>query len=489
VVEGAASARSKQLAEEVALPTGGALEFEFTPLPHNENFELDLHRPFIDEIKLVGEAGETLERASEVMDVWFDSGAMPWAQDRENLLYPADYICEAIDQTRGWFYTLLAIATLLEAGAPYKNAISLGHLLDSRGKKMSKSVGNVVDPWLMMEKYGADVLRFWFYSVSQPGESKNFDEQTVLEVSRKVFNPLLNVLSFYQLYAGQGAVASQPSGRHALDRWLLARLAQTTSVVTSNLESYQITEAARALRDLVGDLSQWYLRRSRERIKAGGSAGEAALATLGFALAEIAKLLAPFAPFTAERLWQALGRGQEAESVHLAEWPRAEKFDEEDLILMSRAREVVTLALEARQAAGFKVRQPLASLKIKTSLPAELAAIVAEEVNVKEVVEDTALEQAVSLDTTLTPELVVAGELREILRELQERRKQAGLAPGAPAKLTLGANLPGREFWTEQAAAILPAVAVTAVKWEAEPPAAEAWHLGHKLFKFNLEAA
>ena len=170
-------------------------ELDFVPLPHNENYELDLHKPFIDQVVLVDKKGNELKRVKEVMDVWFDSGAMPFAQDHypfenkkwvETKGYPADFISEAVDQTRGWFYTLLAIGVLMDRGTPYKNVICLGHVLDSKGKKMSKSLGNTIDPWQMMDKYGADSLRLWMYTVNQPGDSKNFDEKTVDEVVKKI---------------------------------------------------------------------------------------------------------------------------------------------------------------------------------------------------------------------------------------------------------------------------------------------------------------
>ena len=190
------------------LKTSGVEELFYTQLPHNENYELDLHRPYIDELELEDEKGNKLTRVKEVMDVWFDSGAMPFAQDHypfenkelvEKGGYPADFISEAIDQTRGWFYTLHAIGALMGRGKAYKNVISLGHILDSKGKKMSKSVGNVVDPWEMTDKYGVDALSFWMYTVNQPGDSKNFDELSVDDVVKKVFNLLSNIVKFSAL--------------------------------------------------------------------------------------------------------------------------------------------------------------------------------------------------------------------------------------------------------------------------------------------------
>ncbi len=264
------------------LEKGEIRKLDFTIMPHNAEYELDLHRPFIDEVRLPCECGGETTRVKEVMDVWFDSGGMPFAQDHEigyrgqgtekvksqkskvkiephpepctlnpePFLYPADFISEAIDQTRGWFYTLHAIGILMGKGKAYKNVICLGHLLDAEGKKMSKSVGNIVDPWVVMNKYGVDALRFWMYSVNQPGDSKNFDEKTVDEVVKKVFNLTLNVLSFYEMYAGEEARSQKlgagsksqnllapssklPASIHVLDRWIIARLNQLIATVTA----------------------------------------------------------------------------------------------------------------------------------------------------------------------------------------------------------------------------------------------------------------
>ena len=249
--------------------------------------EIDPHRPFIDEFSLACDCGSTpttssgqgsspqageMKRVKEVMDVWFDSGAMPFAQEHypfknkewvEKSGYPADFISEAIDQTRGWFYTLHAIGCLMGQGRAYKNVICLGHILDAQGKKMSKSLGNVVNPHEMIDKYGADALRFWMYSVNQPGEPKNFDEKTVDEMVKKVFNLASNVLAFYQLYASslQTTNYKLPTSPHVLDKWILARLNQLIGEVTNGLEAYQLLEPTRAIRDFIADLSQWYLRR------------------------------------------------------------------------------------------------------------------------------------------------------------------------------------------------------------------------------------
>lgn len=443
-------------------------QFSYKHIPRNEKFELDLHRPYIDEVKFTCDCGGEMLRVKEVMDVWFDSGAMPFAQDhypfenRERINgglfskargYPADFISEAIDQTRGWFYTLHAIGTLLGKGAAYKNVICLGHILDAEGKKMSKSVGNVIDPFSAMEKFGADPLRFWMYSVNSSGESKDFDERTVDEVVKKVFNLAGNVLAFYQLYAPPDfkLKASSSAPQAVLDRWILSRLAQLTSKVTEGLEHYKLLEPARAIRDFIADLSQWYIRRSRDRFKAipnpedsvaqsarggfreDGRDKQQALMTTRTVLLELAKLMAPFTPFFAEHLYK--GVGGEKESVHLEEWPSGKELGIRNKELgiakeMDEARKIASLALEARARANIKVRQPLSLLKIKDALSEALLELIKDEVNVKKIEIIPSLAEPVFLETAISSELREEGEVRETVRAIQELRKEKGLKPG-----------------------------------------------------------
>ncbi len=404
--------------------TGEVKELEFAPYPCNEDFELDLHKPYIDEIVLVKD-GEEYRRTEEVLDVWFDSGAMPFAQDPNNILYPADFISEAIDQTRGWFYTLHAIGVLMEKGIAYRNVICLGHLLDKDGKKMSKSIGNVVDPWEEMEKNGVDALRLWMYSVNQPGESKNFDTMVVSEVVRKVFNILDNVYAFYDLYRDRRleTIDSELGAKHVLDKWIIARFNELVALSTSRLDEYRLLEPTRAMKDFVDDLSTWYLRRSRGRIKNGD---EEAKLTLYFVLKNLTKLMAPFTPFTSEDLYQKLRIKKDPESIHLCEWPEAGKIDEDVIKNMDSTRKIVSLGLEARSKAGIKVRQPLLSISAKLSDAYE--ELIRDEVNVKEVIDKDI--EGVELDTNLTPELAEEGEVRDAIRAIQDIRKEKGLKPG-----------------------------------------------------------
>jgi len=428
-------------------------------LPHNANYELDLHKPYIDEANFICDCGGNLTRVKEVMDVWFDSGAMPFAQDHypfenknwvDGVGYPADFISEAIDQTRGWFYTLHAVGILMGRGKAYKNVICLGHLLDAKGKKMSKSVGNIVDPWEAMDKYGVDTLRLWMYSVNQPGESKNFDEKTVALLHQQVFGLLYNVLAFYELYRDKNLEENnRPKSKNILDVWILARLDELVETMTKNLDNYKLLEPVRAVRDFIGDLSTWYLRRSRERIKEGD---KDAKMTLYFVLKNLAKLIAPFAPFAGEDIWLKLKTKNDVDSVHLENWPTKPfkflSFGKSKIIEnMEKVRKVVTLGLEARQKAGIKVRQPLAKLEIKNfNLGGEYIELIKDEINVKEVKENKNIENEVMLDVEINAELKAEGDYRELARALQDMRKKMGLTASDVVSITFETSGEGKKL-------------------------------------------
>ena len=435
-------------------------KFDFVSLPHNNDFELDLHKPFVDDVKLVCKCGSEMKRVKEVMDVWFDSGTMPFSQDHypfdfakgkpyenKELLYPADYISEAIDQTRGWFYTLLAVGVLMGRGTPYKNVICLGHILDAQGKKMSKSIGNVIDPWMMIEKYGVDTLRLWMYSVNQPGESKNFDEKTVVELHRQYFGLLYNVLAFYELYRDRELEKlDYEKSDDILDQWILARLDELNILCITNLDKYRLLEPSRAIKDFIGDLSTWYLRRSRDRIKEGD---KSAKQTLYFVLKNLAKIIAPFAPFAADDVWIKLRTNKDTESVHLVEWPMNLGANGEIAKKMNEVRKIVSLGLQTRQKAGIPVRQPLASFLVKIDsekLSNEFLELIKDELNVKEVIFDEKIEGEVLLDVKITEELKQEGNYRELVRAIQDIRKKEGLTPSDVIVLSLETNDKGKEL-------------------------------------------
>jgi len=475
-------------------------ELPFVPAPHNAEFDLDFHRPYIDEVKLVCDCGGDMLRTKEVMDVWFDSGAMPFAQDHypfenkkwvDGVGYPADFISEAIDQTRGWFYTLHAVGVLMGRGKAYKNVICLGHLLDAKGKKMSKSLGNIVDPWEVIGKYGVDTLRLWMYSVNQPGESKNFDEKTVQLVQQQVFSLLYNVLAFYELYRDEKFESNtRPKSKNVLDQWILAKLDKLSGLATENLDKYKLLEPSRAIKDFIGDLSTWYLRRSRERIKDGD---KEAKETMYFVLKNLAKIMAPFAPFTADDIWLRLKNKEDEESVHLASWPKDSKVSwftkfftyKVDTLNMEETRRIVSLGLQARQKAGIPVRQSLAGIKISVHINKEYIDLIKDELNIKEVVLDKSIDGDLVLDTHLTPELKQEGIYRELLRAVQDTRKKMGLTPSDVITISFETNDEGKEIIQKFETDIKKVATASGLEFRVND--GEEIKLGELIFKIKIE--
>jgi len=414
-----------------------------SPLPSRrgaggEDEGFDPHRPFVDDILIkCDKCGGQMKRVPEVCDVWFDSGCMPFAQwhypfeNKEkidnNEAYPADYISEAIDQTRGWFYTLLAVATLLGKERPYKNVICLGHVQDAQGKKMSKSIGNIVDPVTTIDQYGADAVRWYMYSINQPGDSKRFDLKALDEMIKKNFMILWNVMTFYELYADENSkIQKFENSKNILDRWVLARLNKLFKDSTNNLENYKVTETVRDIAEFINDLSTWFVRRSRDRFKGKDEADKAAaISTLRECLIGITKMMAPFAPFLAEAVYLRMNGGQP--SVHLDAWPTVDEtlLDEKLLDRMARSRSIVSKILEKRSETGRAVRQPLASATVwlpEGELDEELINIIKDEVNIKAVIIEKG-EYNVELDVNLTSELLREGMSREIIRRINDMRK------------------------------------------------------------------
>ncbi len=353
----------------------------------------DPHRPFVDEHTWAcAECGAEMRRVPEVIDVWFDSGSMPFAQrhapfegeERFRETFPADYICEAIDQTRGWFYSLLAISTLLFDQAPYRTVLVLGHIADPEGKKMSKSLGNVVVPWEVIQRHGADAFRWYYLTSKQPWDGYLFSTETVGESVRQFMLQLWNTYGFYVLYANANEVTEVGEPETELDRWAISRLNATIAEVRERMEAYDATRAGQAIAAFVDELSNWYVRRSRRRFWDGDPA---AFGTLKTCLVEVSKLLAPFTPFLADAIFENLDGG--LVSVHLADFPEAGPRDLPLETAMAVARETVRLGLAARGHGKLKVRQPLrAAVVVAAGEEREaierMQEIVLDELNVKE---------------------------------------------------------------------------------------------------------
>lgn len=454
VIEGADDKRSRAIAEENTKP-GQLLNIDFSPLPHNDNYELDYHRPYIDDFEAFDDDGTRLERVKDVFDCWFESGSMPYGQHHypfenqerfEKELFPADFIAEGLDQTRGWFYSTIVLGVALFGYSAYKNVIVNGLVLAEDGKKMSKKLQNYPDPMELVDRVGADAVRY--YLLSAPivrGEDLNFSEKEVTELMRKNLGRLHNVLQMYEMFA-DGTEAVRDSS-NVLDRWILARLDQLITETTEGFKNYELDKATRPITDFIDDLSVWYLRRSRDRLKGEDAEDKKlALQTLRFVLQNLSLVMAPSMPFYADYLWSRVKGESDAESVHLASWPEIVKFDPVVLGEMSLVREFVTLALEARTRANIKVRQPLAKLTINIELEPEYASIVADEVNIKEVVGDASLSERARLDTTITPELKQEGDARDFIRAVQDMRKQKGLEPSDRISLLVQTSDEGEQI-------------------------------------------
>ena len=438
---------------------------------------IELHKPFLDPITFpCKKCGGTMKREPVVIDCWFDSGSMPFAQwhypfenkEQFERRYPANFISEALDQTRGWFYTLLAISTCLFDEPSFKNCIVLGLVCDKDGLKMSKHKGNVVDPWTVLDNQGADAVRWYFYTGSMPWLPSRFSAEAVSEAQRKFMGTLWNTYAFYILYAD---IDGFDPTKHALreealtpmDKWVLSRLNTLVKTVDESLASLHITEAGRALSAFTDELSNWYVRRCRERYwgKEMTADKEAAYMTLFTVLKTMALLSAPFTPFMAEEIYQNLVRTVDAsapESVHLCDFPAVNEamVDPELEAHMAEALEIVVLGRAARNAANVKNRQPLSTMYVQgAELPPMFVSIVADELNVKQVEFVADASAFISykvkpqlktlgprygkvlrrqrqmcirdrLDTNLTEALIEEGFVRELISKVQTMRKEAG---------------------------------------------------------------
>ncbi len=423
----------------------GSVE-ELKSMSDNCPENIELHRPFIDEVTITcPKCGKQMRRVPEVIDCWFDSGAMPFAQHHypfENLdvferQFPADFISEAVDQTRGWFYSLLAISTLIFNKAPYKNVIVMGHVQDENGQKMSKSKGNAVDPFDALKTYGADAIRWYFYINSAPWLPNRFHGRAVTEGQRKFMGTLWNTYAFFVLYANIDDFdptqhSLEYDGLPVMDKWLLSKLNSVVKDVDSCLANYQIPEAARALQNFVDDMSNWYVRRSRERFWAKGMERDKinAYMTLYTALVDVCKAAAPLIPFMTESIYQNLVRGVDKtapESIHLCDFPgvREDWIDKQLETDMDQVLKIVVMGRAARNNANLKNRQPIGQMFVKApgSLSQFYVEIMEEELNVKKV---TFTEDVRDFTTyTFKPQLKTVGpkygkQLNNIRRVLSE---------------------------------------------------------------------
>ena len=412
---------------------------------------IDPHRPGIDEVTFgCPGCGQTARRVEAVIDAWFDSGSMPaaqlgypyWPGSEDDLRLPADFICEAVDQTRGWFYSLLAVNSLVFGRAPYRTVMSLGHIVDADGKKMSKSVGNVIDPWAILDSRGAEPMRWWMFHQGSPWTATRTSLQAIDASTSEVLMTLWNTWSFFATYAELNGfdpadpAVPAPRERPVFDHWLRSRVEATVAEVTAALEDYQPLPGARAIGALIDELSNWYVRANRRRFWRTDPSIDAAdtlsaQAALHGALTTISLLLAPFCPFLAEKMWRELSGADEAGSVHLAPWPEADvaAIDPELETAMELARRLVSLGRSARAHAGVRVRQPLrrALAALPPDSPPLLEDLVAEELNVDKVERVDRMSDLVSFE--LAPNYRLLGpRLGEAVKEVRPALARADAA-------------------------------------------------------------
>lgn len=436
-------------------------ELPFTPMPHNDMYELDFHRPYIDEIDLYDTDGEKMVRVPDVFDCWFESGSMPYAQNHypfenldtfnaeQNVRFPAQFIAEGLDQTRGWFYSLIVLGVALFGKSPFENVIVNGIALAEDGKKMSKSLSNYPDPMELANRTGVDAMRY--YLLSSPtvrGEDLRFSEKEVLELQRKNIGRLHNVLAMYEMYADANIQASAIS-TNVLDRWMISRTHGMLRDVTQGYKNYELDRATRPLADLIDDLSVWYLRRSRDRVKGEDAQDKAlVLGTLRYVLKNLSLAMAPVMPFYAEYLFLRVRGEGDQESVHLMSWPEIGDVDAPLETTMASVRTYATLGLKLRSEKNIKVRQPLERFTITQEGESrtywrECEILLKDELNVKVIdVQNGDSENAGSadFDWVITPELKREGDVRELMRAIQDARKEGGLNPEDRIVLLMSSN-------------------------------------------------
>jgi isoleucyl-tRNA synthetase len=466
-------------------------QVDFTQLPHNDHYELDFHRPYIDDVVLE-ENGVRLERVPDVFDCWFESGSMPYgqrhymgvAQSEFDPLtgnqYTAQFVAEGLDQTRGWFYSMLVLGVALFGKSPFENVIVNGMIMAEDGKKLSKKLQNYSAPMDLAHKVGADSMRL--YLLNSPivrGENLHFSDQEVLELQRKTVGRLHNVLAMYEMFAD--GTQARADSTNVLDQWIVARAQQLVNDATAGYKSYELDKATRPIGDFIDDLSVWYLRRSRDRFKGEGVVDRTlALATLRHVLRTLALTIAPAMPFYAEYLWLAVRENDEAESVHLAAWPTEGLVNEDLLEQMVVTRNIVTAALEARTKSGIKVRQPIAVV-FGPAITDSLVPVVLDELNAKAY----QVADIVAIETALTPALIAEGAVRELMRAVQGQRKQSGLEPADRINLAVATSTAGQQAIAQNQALLLKTVGADAITYSAEVTG-EAVIAGDLRFTFSI---
>lgn len=436
--------------EDTSPPHAHVISLKPLLVPRDETGAVNFHRPYIDEVELEID-GKTYNRIGDVFDCWFESGSMPFAQlhypfENKSVFdknYPADFIAEGLDQTRGWFYSLINLGVGLFDRAPYKHVIVNGLVLAESGLKLSKSEKNYTDPMELVAKYGADSVRFFL--LSSPvvkGENVQFNDKGVEDVYKKVIQRLENVLSLYEMNKEETVVA-QADSPNVLDRWIVSRVNEIVAQATKGYDTYSLDEATYPINTFIDDLSVWYVRRSRDRLKGDAGARDKQLAyqTLAYVLLTLSKVIAPVMPFLAERVYKVAGG--EKESVHLDHWPEAGLVDQQIIRDMEMVRGIVTEALALRTEQKIPVRQPLAKLTITKEVSEEYTQTILDELNVKELAIDTSLSECV-LDTSITPELQEEGDMRQFMRSVQDARKEKGLTPKDLITLVTSYAIPER---------------------------------------------
>ena len=415
--------------------------------------EVDLHRPYIDDIILkCPKCGGNARRIPEVIDCWVESASMPFAEwhypfenkkDFESR-FPGQFIGEYVAQTRAWFYYMHALSVLLFDDISFENVVSTGTILSEKGEKLSKSKKNYPDPWIIIDKYGADSLRFYLMnSVVMQSENLFFSEVDLKDIYSKVINTGYNIANYYKIYEGDYKKGESPSGKNILDRWIISRLQSTLAKTTEYLNEYNTVKSSREIKLFIEDFSTWWLRRSRDRFKSQTPDSQDAFSALEYSLRGLSCLLAPFTPFLAEHIFQAVRSEGDPESVHLASWPIPEKkrIDSKIEDLMIKARKIVEIGHSIRAKEGIRVRQPLSSISWNIDLAEDLDPVILDELNVLERKKysgkkiDDLSGLKVFLDTKMTDKLQEMGDVREVVRGIQSARKKAGLKPGEKVEL------------------------------------------------------